>query len=97
MGSGWSRHVHFTHKSYLCIVDYDSKIHVIKKTEDLLANSLILACNIIFSECGLPKKIMFDTSHNFMSKKFKKFYKKLNTEHASMSSYHHQSNGQVDE
>ena len=31
-----------------------------KKMEDLSADSLILTCKIIFSECGLPKKIVLD-------------------------------------
>ena len=82
-------------KKYLCIVDYHSKFPVIKKTEDLSADSLTPACKIVFSEYGLPKKIMSDTSGNFMSDKFKKCYKNLNIEHIASSSYHHQSNGQV--
>ena len=31
-------------KNYLCIVDYHSKFPLINKTEDLSADSLILAC-----------------------------------------------------
>ena len=34
--------------TYLCIVDYHSIFSVIKKMEDLTADSLILACKIIF-------------------------------------------------
>ena len=47
-------------KNYLCIVDFHSMFPVIKKMEDLLAESLILVCKIIFSEYGLPKKITSD-------------------------------------
>ena len=47
-------------KNYLCIVDYHSKFPVIKKMEDLSADSLILTCKIIFAEFGLPKKIILD-------------------------------------
>ena len=43
-------------KNYLCIIDYHSKFPVIKKMEDVSADSLILTCKIIFSEYGLPKK-----------------------------------------
>ena len=39
-------------ENYLCIVHYHSKFPAIKKTEDLLTNSLILACKIIFLEYG---------------------------------------------
>ena len=37
-------------KNYLCIVDYHSKFPVIKKTEDLLVDSLLLDCKMIFAE-----------------------------------------------
>ena len=74
---------------YLCIVDCQSKIPVIKKTENLSADSLILTCKIIFSEYGLPKKIMSDAGSNFVSDQFKQYCKKLNIEKAT-SSCHHQ-------
>ena len=57
--------------NYLCIVDYHSKFPVIKMMKDLLADSLILECKIIFSEYGLPKKIMSDAGSNFISDTFK--------------------------
>ena len=82
-------------KHYLCIVDYKSKFPIIKKTEDLSADSLILMCKVIFAECRLPKKIMSDTCSNFISDKFKTFCKSLNIEQAFSSSYHHQDNGDV--
>ena len=59
-------------KHYLCIVDYHSKFPVIKKTEDLSGYNLILMCNIIFAEYGLPKKIMSDSGSSFISDKFKR-------------------------
>ena len=53
-------------KIYLCIVDYHNKILILKKVENMLADSLILACKIIFfSEFGLPKKIMWDVGWQF--------------------------------
>ena len=39
---------------------------------------------------------MSDSGSNFVSDKFKTFCKSLNIEHAFLSSYHHQSNGQVE-
>ena len=81
---------------YLCIVDYHSKSPIIKKTEDLSADSLIPICKVIFAEYGLPKKIMLDSGGNFISGKFKMFCKSLNIEQAFLSSYQHQSNGQVE-
>ena len=82
-------------KNYLCIVDYHSKFPVIKK-EDLSADSLTLTCKIISAEFGLPKKIMSEVGGTFISDKFKIFYRSLNIEQSFSSSYHHQSNGQVE-
>ena len=42
-------------KQYLCIVDCHSKLTIVKKTEDLSAYSLILACKIFVVEYGMPK------------------------------------------
>ena len=54
--------------NYLCIVDYHIKFPVVKKSEDMSVDSLILACKIIFSEFGLPlpKKIVSDVGGNFI-------------------------------
>ena len=82
-------------RNYLCIVD-DIKVPVITKTEDLSAYSLILACKIMFSEYHLPKKTISAAGGNFISDKFKRFCKNLNIEQEVSSSYHHQTNGQVE-
>ena len=83
-------------KYYLCIVDYHSKFSVIKMVEDLLEDSLILACRIIFSEYGLPKKIMSDAGGNIISDKFKRFCQSMKIEQTVFLLYHHHSNGQVE-
>ena len=83
-------------RSYLCIVDYHSKFPVIKTTEDISADSLILTCKIIYSEYGLPKKIISDSGGNFISDKFTTFCRSLQIHQAFSSSYNHLSNGQVE-
>ena len=80
--------------NYLCIIDNHNNFPIIKKTGDLLADNLTLACKITFSEYKIPKRIMSDAGRNFISEKFKSFCKSLNIEQAVSSSYHHQSNGQ---
>ena len=47
---------HFNNKNYLCIVDYHSKLPVIKRIEGLLAGSLIATTKVIFVEYGIPHK-----------------------------------------
>ena len=60
-------------KHYLGIIYYHSNFSIIKKAEDLSADSLILMCKVIFVEYGLPKEIMSDSSGNFVSDKFQTF------------------------
>ena len=63
-----------------------------------MADSLILACNVIFfSKYRLPKKIMSDAGDIFISETFKELCRNLNIEQEISSSYHHQSNGQLKE
>ena len=75
-------------KNYLC------KSPVVKESEDMSAGSLILASKVIFSEFGLPKKIMSDVGGNFISDKLKQSCKNMNMEQATSSLHHY--NGQVD-
>ena len=83
-------------KNYLHIVEYHRNFSNSEKAEDVSAESLILACKVIFSEFGLPKKIMSDVGCNFISDKFKHFCKRMNIEQATSLAYHHQINGQVE-
>ena len=80
--------------NYLYIVDYHSKYPVMKKMEDISADSIILTCKIVFSDYSLLKKIMSDSGGNFISDKFKTICRSLNIEQA-FSSYHQQSNGSM--
>ena len=64
--------------------------------DNLSADSLISAFKVIIAEYGIPKRVMSDAGGNFMAEKFKIFCNSLNIEQAISSSYHHQSNGQVE-
>ena len=83
------------YKNYLCIVDYHSKFPVIKRMEELSAESYC-SSKIIFVEYGILCRLMSDAGGNFISEKFKNFCNSLNDKQAVLSSYHHQSNGQVE-
>ena len=82
-------------KNYICTVDYHSKFPVIKKMEEISADSQILMWKFIFLEYSLSKKIMSDSGGYFILDKFKTFCRSLNIKKAFLSSYHHQNNGQV--
>ena len=64
--------------------------------EGLSSESLISTTKVIFTEYRIPHEIMSDTGTNFVSDKFRKFCSRLNIEQAVSSTYHHQSNGQVE-
>ena len=86
---------HFNNKNYLCIIDYHSKFPVIKRMNGLSTESLIVTTKVIFTEYGIPCRLMSDAGTNFFSEKFRRFCSRLNIEQAVSSVYHHQSNGQV--
>ena len=85
-----------SNKNYICIVDYHIKFPVMKRMEELSAESPIAAVKIVFAEYGIPHRIMSDAGSNFISEKFKHFCNCLYIQQAVWSLYHHQSNGQVE-
>ena len=87
---------HFKNKHYLCIVDYNGKVQVIKRLEGLSADNLINVVKTIFAKYDIPHKLMLDVGTNFISDKFHQFCKLVNIEQATSSVYHHQSNSQVE-
>ena len=87
---------HFKNKHYLCIVDCNSKLSVIKRLEGLSADNLINVVKSILAKYGIPCKLMSDVGTNFVSDKFLQFYKSVNIEQVTSSAYQHQSNGQVE-
>ena len=95
MGDCRCRHVWNT-ETYLCVVDYHSKFPVVKQIDGLTTESLIKMCKIIFTEYGFPRRIKSDAGTNFVSKKFKAFYRHLNIHQAISLAYNHQSNGQAE-
>ena len=81
---------------YLCIIDYLSKFPVIHQLGDHTAECLIDTCKDIFSEYGIPRRIMSDAGSNFNSQQFISFCRRLDISTSLSSSYHHSSNGQVE-
>ena len=53
-------------KYYPSIVDYYTKLPVIKQVEGLSANNLIQTCTTIFSEYGLTSRIVSDAGTNIL-------------------------------
>ena len=57
----------------LCIADYYSQFHIVKKADGLSVGNLIKAVKTVFAEFRLPKKIVLDAGTNLISDKFKQF------------------------
>ena len=63
-----------------CIVDHHNQIPIVKRTEGQSAELLIRFCKTVFSEYGLPNKIISESGTDFISDIFKTLCKKLNIE-----------------
>ena len=50
-----------------CIVDYYTKLSIMKEANGLSADGLIRATKNVFEELGLPKKIVSETGTNVAS------------------------------
>ena len=66
-------------------MDYYNRFPVLKKTGYLSADSMIRAVMIVFSEFGLPKKIVSNAVTNSISDKLRQFSRQLNIEQAISS------------
>ena len=60
MGGGCADIFSIDKNMQLCIVGYYSKFSIMKKAEGLPTDDLIGAAKIVFTEFGLPKKIISD-------------------------------------
>ena len=58
-------------KTVLCIVDYYSKLAIMKKADCLEADDLVKTAKIILAEFGLPKNCISDESKNLTSDIFR--------------------------
>ena len=83
-------------KIYLCLIDYYSKFPVIHELPDNSTHSLKEAIKDIISEYGFFTELVSDAGTNVMSDKFQTFCRKLDIKSKITSSYHHSSNGQVE-
>ena len=56
-----------SNKTLLCIVDYHSKFHIVKKVNSLSADDLVQITKLIFADYGLLKKTVSYTCAIFAS------------------------------
>ena len=78
------------------MVNYHSKFPVIKQVEGFSTDNLMKMCKMVFSEYGLPSKIVSDLGTNFLSEKLEDFSRCLSIHHLIISSYNCESNGHAE-
>ena len=67
-----------------------------KKVGSLAVDDLVQMAKMIFAKYGLLETIISNSDINFTSETFRQFCRKMNIQQSITSSYHHQSNGQVE-
>ena len=76
---------------YLLIVDYYSKFIAIKNLQNPQSKTVINKCKKLFSQFGIPNKLIMDNSSKFSCHKFCSFSKTWDTLHKMISPHYHQS------
>ena len=81
---------------YLLVVDYNSKFVVVENLNNSQSLIVINKCKKIFLQYGTPKELITDNGPEFTSHHFKKFTKRWDFKHQTISSHYHQSTGLVE-
>ena len=66
------------------------------KVGSLAADDLVQIAKMVFAEYGLPEKIISNAGRNFTLDTFRELCRLISIQQSKTSSYHHQSNGQVE-
>lgn len=86
-----------SHKQYLLIVDYYSKFPVVRKLPTPAPSSAVIdTLKMLFSEMGIPDKVVSDNGPHFASEKFRNFANEWNFAHVTSSPRRPQGNGLVE-
>ena len=87
----------FEGDNHLIIVDYYSKFPFIEKMPmHCTAKAVVEATKKLFSEQGIPQKLLSDNGPQFSSSVYAAFAKEWNFKHVTSSPYYPQSNGLVE-
>ena len=81
---------------YLILVDYFSKFPLVYELSNTRTGTVIDRLKLVFSEYGIPRKIISDNGPQYTSFEFAEFCKRLGVEHRTSSPMHQQANGQAE-
>ena len=88
----------FDGSEYLVIIDYYSKMPIVRKMPTSQCNStkMITVLKGLFAEHGIPEEIQSDNGPQFASHLFTEFTKDWNIKHSTSSPRNPRSNGQAE-
>ena len=84
---------HCKGQNYILVADYYSKFPVVKKLTSTTSSAIILQMKSIFSEFGIPSKLISDNGPQYASEEFRKFTVEYGIKHQTSSPNYPQSNG----
>lgn len=88
---------HFQGSEYLILTDYHSKFPFIRKVRgSCTSRAVVQMTKDIFSEQGIPLKVVSDNGPQFASQEYKAFAREWGFQHGTSSPHYPQSNGLVE-
>ena len=87
---------HWDDSDYLLIVDYYSKFPYIKKLSTTTSTAVVIMIKQLFSECGIPQRIVSDNGPQYSGAAFQEFVKLWGIEHVTSSPRYPMSNGMAE-
>ena len=85
------------YEHYLVLGDYMLKFPIMRRITNQTSTVVIQLIKAIFSEFGNVKEIVSDNSPCFKSLEIEDFLRSFGIKHTSISPYHHQANGQIEQ
>ena len=87
---------HWNNSDYLLIVDYYSKFPYVKKLTTTTSIAVATMTKHVFSECGIPQRIVSDNGPQYSGAAYQEFVKEWGIEHVTSSPRYPMSNGMAE-
>ncbi|XP_020906409.1 uncharacterized protein K02A2.6 [Exaiptasia diaphana] len=87
---------YWNNANYLLTIDNFSSYFVLRKLSSTRSSDVINKLKVIFSEFGIPRKVISDNGPQYSSQEFANFSTEYGFEHSTSSPHYHQANGKVE-
>ena len=84
---------HFESRSYLLVVDYTSRLPIVREIKSMLAQHIADHFRLIFSECSWPDTLVSDNGPCYLAKAFTNLMEEYAWTQITSSPHYSQSNG----